>query len=60
MDNGLDGFEVKPVAEMTDREIAEETLMLLRTAGAALAKFQQSSMGSMIAGMLPGLSGSKR
>lgn len=53
-------FEVKPIDQMTDREIAEETLLLLRTAGAALAKFQQSGMGSMIAGMIPGLHGPKR
>lgn len=60
MEDVTNGFSAKPVEEMTDREIAEETLMLLRTAGAALAKFQQSGMGSMIAGMIPGLTGSKR
>lgn len=55
----VDGYKVKAVGEMTDREIAEETLLLLRTAAAALAKFQQSGMGSMIAGMIPGLTKSK-
>lgn len=40
--------EVKPIAEMTDREIAEETLFWLRQAGQALAQFQKGGMGAMV------------
>lgn len=43
---------VKPIAEMSDREIAEETLYWLRFAGHALAELQNSGMGKMMMGMM--------
>lgn len=48
----------KPIREMTDRELAEETLYWLRTAGRALEAIQNGGMGALLKGMLPG--GGKR
>lgn len=41
------------IRELTDREIAEETLYWLRATGQALREFQSGGMGKMI-GMLSG------
>lgn len=41
-----------PIKDMTDREIAEETLMWLRSFGQALNALQSGGMGSMVKGML--------
>lgn len=43
---------IKPIVEMSDREIAEETLYWLRFAGKALAELQNSGMGKMMMGMI--------
>jgi hypothetical protein len=43
---------MKPIAEMSDREIAEETLYWLRFAGRAMSELQSSGMGKMMMGMM--------
>lgn len=40
--------EMKPIEQMTDREIAEETLYWLRFAGSALADIQRGGIGALI------------
>lgn len=42
----------RPIQNMTDREIAEETLYWLRQAGAALAQLQSGGIGSMMSSMM--------
>lgn len=42
---------LKPVAEMTDRELLEETVTNMRTVGAALAAFQEMGPAKMMASM---------
>lgn len=44
----------RPLEQMTDREIAEETLYWLRQAGQALAAIQKGGVMSMMAGMFKG------
>lgn len=51
-ENGALAPEQKPLAEMSDREIAEETLYWLRYAGTALAEMQNGGMGRMMMSML--------
>lgn len=48
-----------PISEMTDREIAEETLYWMRTAGQVLAQLQSGGMGAMMSQMLGGMFGKK-
>lgn len=43
--------EMPDISEMTDREIAEETLYWLRQAGQALTTFQNGGMRGMIQSM---------
>jgi hypothetical protein len=45
-------MEHRDMTEMTDREIAEETLILLRAFADA---FQQATQNPMMAAMIPGL-----
>lgn len=42
----------KPISEMSDREIAEETLFWLRETGKALAAIQQQGVGGMMKMMM--------
>lgn len=49
----------KNIEEMTDREIAEETLTHLRTAVDALTAFQSSGMNKMMSGLLGPLFGGR-
>lgn len=49
--NNVEGL-TRPIDEMTDREIAEETLYWLRQAGAALAQLQSGGIGSMMSSMM--------
>lgn len=44
--------EMKPIPDMTDREIAEETLYWMRTAGAAFAQIQSQGIGGILTGMM--------
>lgn len=44
--------EQRNIKDMTDREIAEETLFWLRQAGAALAQLQSGGIGSMMSSMM--------
>jgi phage/plasmid primase-like uncharacterized protein len=46
--------ELQPIGEMSDREIAEETLYWLRQAGGALVQLQQGGMGGMMKMMMGG------
>lgn len=39
---------VTPIATLTDRQIAEESLFWLREAGRAIAMLQQGGMGGLI------------
>lgn len=43
--------ELPNPAEMTDREIAEETLLWLRSFGAAMQQFQSGGMAAMMKGL---------
>lgn len=43
--------EVKEIGDMSDREIAEETLYWLRQAGTALVQMQSGPMGRMMTNM---------
>lgn len=43
---------MKPIEEMTEREIAEETLFWIRYAGTALQAMQNGGMGKMMMSML--------
>lgn len=52
MDNNVEGINRPPVENMTDREIAEETLMWLRFAGQALTEIQSKGIGGMMRMML--------
>jgi hypothetical protein len=45
------------IGEMTDRAIAEETLMWLRTVGQAVAKLQEVGPGGMLKMMMKGGNG---
>jgi len=49
----------RPIQNMTDREIAEETLYWMRTAGQVLAQFQSGGMGTMMSQMMSGMFGKK-
>lgn len=42
---------LKPVSEMTDRELLEETVTTMRIVGAALAAFQEMGPAKMMASM---------
>jgi hypothetical protein len=46
--------ETKPIENMSDREIAEETLFWLRQAGAALVEIQNGGIGAMMKSMMMG------
>lgn len=46
--------DVKPVEEMTDRELLTETVQLMRTVGEALAQFQTMGMGGIMKAMMSG------
>lgn len=52
--------KVQPISDMTDREIAEETLFWLRQAGATLAQLQNGGIGSMMSQMMSGMFGGKK
>lgn len=41
-----------PIELLSDRAIAEETLMWMRTAGQAIAELQKVGVGGMLKGML--------
>lgn len=45
---------VKDIEDMSDREIAEETLYWLRQAGQALVAMQNGGIGAMMKGMMGG------
>lgn len=47
-------LQARPFAEMSDREIAEETLYWLRYTGAALAEIQRQGIGGMMRAMMGG------
>ena len=47
----------RPIKEMTDREIAEETLYWLRFAGQQLSMIQSMGLGGMMKMMMGGKSG---
>lgn len=50
--NGDGNVTPRQISEMTDREIAEETLFWLRQAGQALAQLQKGGIGAMMSGMM--------
>lgn len=50
----------RPIQSMTDREIAEETLYWMRTAGQVLAQFQSGGMGTMMTQMLGSMFSGKK
>lgn len=47
----------REIATMSDREIVEETLYWLRTAGKTLADFQNGGMSAMMGQMFKGMMG---
>jgi hypothetical protein len=49
----------REITDMTDREIAEETLYWLRTAGKTLAELQNGGIGAMMGQMMRGMVGKK-
>lgn len=51
---------MKPIGEMTDREIAEETLYWMRLAGQAVAQFQKGGMGAMMSQAMGAMFGGKK
>jgi hypothetical protein len=44
----------KEISEMSDRELAEETVMWLRTVGQAIAQLQKVGPGGMLKAMMKG------
>ena len=52
--------EQRPIENMTDREIAEETLFWLRQAGATLAQLQNGGIGSMMSQMMGSMFSGKK
>lgn len=53
------GQSPAPISQMTDREIAEETLFWLREAGETLSQLQSGGIGSMMSSMMGGMFGKK-
>lgn len=51
-DDAVANKPAKEIVEMTDREIAEETLYWLRYAGVTLAQIQQQGIGGMMKSMM--------
>lgn len=49
----------KPVEEMTDREIAEETLTWLRAVGDVVQQVQSGGMSAMMGQMFKSMAGRK-
>jgi transcription initiation factor IIE alpha subunit len=45
----------KPIQEMTDREIAEETLYWIRSSGKALAEIQRTGIAGLMKSMVGGM-----
>lgn len=52
VNNAGDVQPMKAVSDMTDREIAVETLTWLRTFGAAMQQLQSGGMAGMLKGMM--------
>lgn len=44
----------KPIEEMTDRELAEETLFWLRETGKAIAEIQKQGLGGIMKSIMGG------